>query len=98
VGGRPRLAAPLAVALLWGRHTAPKAARRWPDPARLVVELVLFAAATAALAATGRPGLALLFGVLVAVDFTILHASRQSETDGSGDATAWMTATDRNGA
>ncbi|WP_119353363.1 DUF2568 domain-containing protein [Azohydromonas sediminis] len=61
------VAAPLAAALLWGAFVSPKAwiAARWP--VRLGVELVVFGAAVAGLAATGRRELAaaLAAGVLV---------------------------------
>jgi hypothetical protein len=44
----------LAAAAVWGRWVAPASRRRLADPARLVVEVVFFAAAGVALAATGR--------------------------------------------
>src|SRR5713226_6721969 len=46
---------PLLVAAVWGAFIAPKARRRLPDPGRLGVEFVIFAAATACLAAVGQP-------------------------------------------
>ena len=49
------IAAPLAAAVVWGFWIAPKASRRLRDPLRLVVELLLFAAAGAALAAARPP-------------------------------------------
>ncbi|HEU0193391.1 MAG TPA: DUF2568 domain-containing protein [Gaiellales bacterium] len=51
----------LVVAVLWGRAIAPRARRRWPDPKRLILELVIFILVGGALAATGSPapGLAL---------------------------------------
>jgi uncharacterized protein DUF2568 len=44
---------PLAAAALWGLFIGPRARRRLPDPARLVVEFVLFAGAGLALALSG---------------------------------------------
>jgi hypothetical protein len=44
----------LAAAAVWGRWIAPASRRRLADPARLMVEVVFFAAAGVALAATGR--------------------------------------------
>jgi hypothetical protein len=41
---------PLAAAALWGIFIGPRARRRLPDPARLVVEFALFAGAGLALA------------------------------------------------
>jgi hypothetical protein len=42
-------AAGLIVATVWGLWVAPASARRLPDPARLVLEVVLFAGVAAAL-------------------------------------------------
>jgi hypothetical protein len=55
--------APLLAAVVWGAWVAPKA--RWPVPipTRVAIELVLFGAATAALAVAGRPMLAVVLGV-----------------------------------
>jgi hypothetical protein len=57
------VAAPLAAAAVWGVAVAPKARRRLPDPARLVVELVLFALTAAGLVAVGLGVAAVLFAV-----------------------------------
>jgi hypothetical protein len=56
------LGAPLLAAIVWGAVVAPKA--RWPVPiqVRVVIELVLFAMAAAALAVAGRPVLAVVLG------------------------------------
>ena len=57
----------VAVAAVWGVLIAPKASRRLPDPARLVLELAIFALATYAYLAVGRPVVAVVFAVLAAV-------------------------------
>ena len=58
---------PLAAAVVWGAFAAPKA--RWPSTVgRLVVEVLVFAAATAALWAVGRPGLAVAFALIAIAD------------------------------
>lgn len=57
------LAAAGAFVAAWGRWIAPKANAR-PDPERLAVELLLFAAAVGALAAAGRGLLAAIFVAL----------------------------------
>jgi hypothetical protein len=49
------LGAPLLMALVWGFWISPKAPRRLPDPLRLGVEVVIFAAAGSALIAAGYP-------------------------------------------
>jgi len=46
---------PLLAAAVWGRWVAPRASRRLEDPARLAVEVVLFAGAVVALAVLGSP-------------------------------------------
>lgn len=58
------VAAPVLFAVVWGAVVAPRAARRLPDPARLLLELVLFGAACGWLAATGSVGWALVLAVL----------------------------------
>jgi hypothetical protein len=52
-----------AVILLWGAWVAPKAKRRLSDPARFVLELVIFGAATVGFAAVGQTVLAVVFAV-----------------------------------
>jgi hypothetical protein len=49
------LGAPILAAVLWGAFVAPKAARPLQDPAKLLVELVVFGAAAAGLFAAGQP-------------------------------------------
>ena len=64
------LAFPASFALVWGRFVAPRSTTRLTDPSRLVLELGLFVAAGAALAATTSPvlGLALaLVGVATSI-------------------------------
>jgi hypothetical protein len=54
---------PLVAAVVWGVFIAPRAPRRLAEPARLIVELVLFAAAGVALALSGW----LAAGIVLAV-------------------------------
>ena len=56
---------PAAAATAWGLWVAPRATRRLDDPARLGVEVVLFAGAAAGLALAGWP----LWGVLLATAY-----------------------------
>ena len=65
------LGAPLAAAVIWGLWVAPASRRRLPDPGRLAVEVVLFAAGVAALAAAGHVLMAVLFAAVVAVNITL---------------------------
>ena len=55
---------PLAAAVIWGMGIAPRARRRWPDPWRIGVEIVLFLAAAAGLAAEGSAVAAIVFAVI----------------------------------
>jgi hypothetical protein len=58
------LVAAAAVVALWAAFVAPRASWRLTDPARFVLELVIFAAATAALVGPG--------GWLVAVVYAVI--------------------------
>ena len=51
------------VIAVWGAWVAPQAKRRLRDPARLIVELVIFALASAAFAEVGQPLAAVVFAV-----------------------------------
>lgn len=66
LAGRIALAVlgPVAVGVVWGIGIAPRAKRRWPDPWRLIVEIVLFVAASAGLAAEGSVVAAAVFAVV----------------------------------
>jgi hypothetical protein len=55
------------VILLWGAWVAPKSRRRLPDPARIVLELVIFGAATAAFVSVGQTVVAIVFAVAAVV-------------------------------
>jgi uncharacterized protein DUF2568 len=58
------VAAPVLAMVIWGLWMAPRARRRLADPLRLAAELVLFAAAAAALALTGPVLAAVVFAVI----------------------------------
>jgi hypothetical protein len=66
---------PLAAAVVWGLLVAPRARRRLPDPARLVVEVVLFLTAAGGLAAIGATFSAGAFAV-TAVGVAVLVRRR----------------------
>jgi hypothetical protein len=65
------IAAPLAIAVVWGRFMAPKSNHRVRDPWRLALEIVLFGSAVAALARVGDTFGAIVFAVLVAVHLAL---------------------------
>jgi hypothetical protein len=69
------VAAPLAVAVVWGTWVAPRAPRHLKDPARLVVELIILAATVAALSTSGYPVLAGAFAVVALANGAFLRAS-----------------------
>jgi hypothetical protein len=58
------VAAALVVAAVWGLWVAPASRRRLPDPARLGVEVVLFAGAAAGLLGVHRVAPAVLLAVV----------------------------------
>jgi MFS superfamily sulfate permease-like transporter len=66
------LGAPALVMTVWGLFVAPKATRRLPDPARLVVELVIWS--LGALAFTAVVGLivGIMFGAAVAISLVLM--------------------------
>lgn len=48
------IALPVIAIAAWGAFVAPRARTRWPDPARLLLEIALFAAACAGLIIVGH--------------------------------------------
>ncbi|MGZ4609963.1 MAG: YrdB family protein [Actinomycetes bacterium] len=73
------VAAPLVAAVAWGAWVSPRAARRLPDPARLAVEALVFAAATAALLSMEHVTLAVALAVIYVVNVALLFVLRQRE-------------------
>jgi hypothetical protein len=76
----------LAAATIWGRWVAPAARRRLADPARLLVEVAFFAAAGAALAATGRGTLGAALAVAAVANAGLLRLLHQTVPSGKGRA------------
>jgi Protein of unknown function (DUF2568) len=73
------VAAPLSIALLWGRWVAPKAKARVGDPWKLLLELGVFGSAVAALADADQPALAIGMGVATLVHLALTFALGQRE-------------------
>jgi len=72
----------LAVALfavIWGLAIGPRASRRLPDPARLVVEILIFVVSAVALGLVGYP----LIGIVVAVVSIATAAALRAVMPGS---------------
>ena len=65
------LGAPLLAAVVWGLWVAPASRRRLADPARLLVEVLLFAAGMLALVVAGFPLVAVGFAAVVAVNMAL---------------------------
>lgn len=72
---------PLVAALVWGRWVAPRASRRLPDPARLVLEVSLFGAtlATVLLTEPTPPLVVLAAGVCAAFVVSIPARGHEPE-------------------
>jgi len=68
------LGAPLLAAVVWGMLLAPKASHPLPEPWHLLLELLIFGLAIAALYAAAQPGLALAFGVVYAINVVLRYA------------------------
>jgi hypothetical protein len=69
--------AALAVATIWGAFLAPKAVRRLPPTARLVLELILFGAAALGLWQIGAAGLGLALFAAYIINKTAIILWRQ---------------------
>jgi Protein of unknown function (DUF2568) len=65
------IGAPLLTALIWGRFAAPASRTRLPMPWLLILKVVIFALAAAALAGAGQPGLAGVFAVVVVINLAL---------------------------
>ena len=63
---------PVIAAVIWGAFIAPKAARRLRDPARLVLEIVLFTAGAVALIAAGLAAAGIALGVVYGLNLGML--------------------------
>jgi hypothetical protein len=70
---------PVVAIVVWGRWCAPRASRRLPTPARIPVEMGVFALAVVGLALVGPPVLAIVLGAAMVVNALLLTAFRQWE-------------------
>ena len=71
------VAAPLAVSVVWGRWMAPRSTKRVGDPWRLIIELLVFGSAVAALARADQPTLATVLAAATAVHLGLTFALGQ---------------------
>src|SRR5215213_7065272 len=67
------LGVPILVAVIWGMWMAPRASNRLPEPLHLIVELIIFGLAIAALYAAGRPQLALAFWLVYVLNVVLRY-------------------------
>ena len=64
---------PTLIATAWGIWMAPRSTRRASEGIRALLEIVIFAVATAALAASTRAPLAIIFAVVASVNAVLDH-------------------------
>jgi hypothetical protein len=72
------LGLPLVAAVIWGIFLAPASNRRLQEPWLLLVELILFGAAFAALYNTGQRSLTLAFGLIYVINKILIVIWGQS--------------------
>lgn len=70
------IGAPLLAAVLWGTFVAPKASIPVSVPVRIMLQLLVFGTAAAALYASGHPKLAAAFIVIVLVVLTLNYTMK----------------------
>ena len=70
--------APVLAAVAWGLFAAPQARFQVPLAAVLLVKVIVFGLAAAALWAIGRPGLAIPFAVIVIINTALATVDREA--------------------
>jgi hypothetical protein len=70
---------PVAAIVVWGRWCAPRASRRLPTPARIPLEMGVFACAVVGLALAGPLVLAIVLAAVMVVNAILLTTFRQWE-------------------
>ena len=68
------IGAPLLVAIFWGTFIAPKASIPVSIPVRIILQLIIFALAIAALHFSSKSMLAVVFLVVVVVEMIIMYS------------------------
>ena len=66
------IGAPLLAAIYWGLFISPKARFPFALPVKLILEIVIFAIAIAALYATGQHLLAIIFAIVAIINRSLL--------------------------
>jgi hypothetical protein len=67
------IGAPLVAAIVWGVFVSPQAPVQLPGLLVLILQVLVFGSAAAALVATGHRTLALVFGVLVVINALVMY-------------------------
>jgi hypothetical protein len=70
--------APVLAAVAWGLFAAPRARFQVPLAAVLLVKVIVFGLAAAAVFAIGRPGLAIAFAVVVVINTAVATVDREA--------------------
>ena len=68
------IGAPILVAIFWGTFIAPKATFVVPIPVRLLLQIIVFAFASAALVAVGKSKLAIIFALIVLIEMILMYS------------------------
>ena len=66
------IGAPLAAAVIWGVFLAPNSSMRLQGPPQLILELLIFGVAVAALFLAGRPTLAWVIALVVVINRVLM--------------------------
>ena len=67
------IGAPLVAAVVWGAFVSPQAPVQLPGPISLLLRVLVFGLAVAALATTGHRTLALMFGTIVLINAVMMY-------------------------
>jgi hypothetical protein len=86
------IGAPITVAVLWAVFVNPNGSQALADPARLALEVGIFGAGAAALAALGRERLALLFATVVVVHLALTFPLDQRDPESATAAATQLAA------
>jgi hypothetical protein len=68
---------PLIAAVAWGMFVSPKASMPTTGSLRLLLELCFFGSAAVALYSTGNKWLAVIFGIVLAINLTLIYVWKQ---------------------
>lgn len=71
------IGAPVLAAVVWGLFVSPKATYDIGDPARLVVEIIVFGLAAVALYYAGQPGLCAVFVIAALISRVLVFIFKQ---------------------